>query len=126
MIERSPKRLSKKGKKGFRGYPIATVAYYGPDDSKATKLSVGIVPGEDAEVSDMRRWRSDGPIDIRRDASVAAEALAFIAESGAMSVVAVDGILGCPHEEGIDYEGPTCPYCPFWVGRDRRARRRSG
>jgi hypothetical protein len=24
-----------------------------------------------------------------------------------------------PHEEGIDYEGATCPACPFWAGRDR-------
>jgi hypothetical protein len=28
-------------------------------------------------------------------------------------------IIGCPHEEGIDYEGATCPACPFWAGRDR-------
>lgn len=31
-----------------------------------------------------------------------------------------DSILGCPHEEGIDYpEGGSCPQCPFWSGRDR-------
>ena len=22
-----------------------------------------------------------------------------------------DTIIGCPHEEGIDYQGPTCPVC---------------
>ncbi len=38
---------------------------------------------------------------------------------GAKSVVMTDRIIGCPHEEGIDYEGPTCPDCPFWAGRDR-------
>jgi hypothetical protein len=31
----------------------------------------------------------------------------------------VDRVIGCPHEEGIDYEGPTCPHCPYWAGRDR-------
>jgi hypothetical protein len=30
--------LSKKVKKGFKGYPIATIALYGPTDKKATKL----------------------------------------------------------------------------------------
>jgi hypothetical protein len=31
-----------------------------------------------------------------------------------------DRIIGCPHEEGIDYpEGEECPLCPFWKGRDR-------
>jgi len=28
--ERARKRLTKKAKKGFRGYPVATVAFYGP------------------------------------------------------------------------------------------------
>ena len=46
MIERSRKRLSKRAKKGFRGWPVATVALYGPDDTTATKLTVGIVPAE--------------------------------------------------------------------------------
>ena len=48
MIERARKRLSKRAKKGFRGWPLATVALYGPDDGTATKLTVGIVPAEDA------------------------------------------------------------------------------
>ena len=33
-------------RRGFRGYPIATIALYGPDDCTATKLAVGIVPAE--------------------------------------------------------------------------------
>ncbi len=49
MIERARKRLDKKAKKGFRGWPLATVALYGPDDRPATKFSVGIVPAEDAD-----------------------------------------------------------------------------
>jgi hypothetical protein len=30
-----------------------------------------------------------------------------------------DRIIGCPHEEGIDYEGEYCPRRAFWIGRDR-------
>ena len=37
--------------------------------------------------------------------------LAFVAATGARSVVMTDTIIGCPHEEGIDYQGPTCPVC---------------
>ena len=33
--------LSKKARKGFRGYPVATVAYYGPDAERASKLRKG-------------------------------------------------------------------------------------
>ncbi|MGH7225346.1 MAG: hypothetical protein ACRELF_19160, partial [Gemmataceae bacterium] len=119
MIERARKRLSKKAKKGFRGWPLATIALYGPDDSTATKLTVGIVPAEDAEATDLRRWFSKEQSDIRDDIRVTEEVLAFIAEAGVKSVVMTDRIIGCPHEEGIDYEGATCPACRFWAGRDR-------
>jgi hypothetical protein len=119
MIERARKRLTKRAKKGFRGWPLATVALYGPDDTVATKLTVGIVPAEDAEVTDLRRWLSEDQTDIRGDIRATGEVLAFITEAGAKSVAMTDRIIGCPHEEGLDYEGSTCPLCPFWAGRDR-------
>jgi hypothetical protein len=119
MLERARKRLGKKAKRGFRGYPVATIAVYGPDDATATKLTVGIVPGEQAEVSALRRWFSAGA-DVRNDAIIAQEVLAFIDAAGAKSVIMTDRIIGCPHEEGVDYdEGQSCPRCPFWAGRDR-------
>jgi hypothetical protein len=124
MLDRAHKRLSKKAKKGFRGWPVATVAFYGPDDARATKVSVGIVPAEDAEVLDLRRWLPEGPGDIRNDVGVTEQVLAFIKEAGALSVVMTDRIIGCPHEEGIDYQGPTCPVCSFWAGRERWSGRR--
>ena len=96
MIERARKRLSKRAKKGFRGWPLATVALYGPDDSSATKLTVGIVPTEDAEATDLRRWFSKGQTDIRDDIQVSEEVLAFITEAGAKSVVMTEQIIGCP------------------------------
>jgi hypothetical protein len=46
--------------------------------------------------------------------------LAFIREHQVLTVTSVDRIIGCPHEEGIDYpEGQPCPQCPFWRHRDR-------
>ena len=115
MIERARKRLSKRAKKGFRGWPVATVALYGPGDTMATKLTVGIVPAEDAEATDLRRRLSKDQTDIRDDIPVAEE----VTPHKPKSVVMTDRIIGCPHEEGIDYEGATCPACPFWAGRDR-------
>ena len=93
MIERARKRLHKRVQRRFRGYPVATVALYGSDDMTATKLTVGIVPAENAVVTDLRRWFSDGA-DIRNDASVAEEVLAFIDAAGARSVVMTDRING--------------------------------
>ena len=86
MLGRARKRLGKRAKKGFRGYPVATVALYGPDDTMATKLTVGIVPAENAEATDLRRWFSEGS-DIRNDVDVAEEVLAFIADTGAKGLL---------------------------------------
>lgn len=112
------KALSKKVKKGFRGYPIATVALYGPTDKKATKLVVGIVMQENGDAEQMKKWFSDD--DVMKEPNVFEEVLEFIQTNGAKSVGMLDRIVGCPHEEGIDYpEGHSCPLCPFWAGRNR-------
>jgi len=112
------KALSKKVKKGFRGYPIATIALYGPTDKKATKLVVGIVMQENGDAEQMKKWYSDD--DVMKEPNVFEEVLEFIQTNGAKTVGMLDRIVGCPHEEGIDYpEGHSCPLCPFWAGRNR-------
>ncbi|NOT11952.1 MAG: hypothetical protein HOP23_08995 [Methylococcaceae bacterium] len=112
-------KFKKKVKKGFAGFPVATVAYYGPDDQRATKVAVGIVPSEGADAVALERWFSEG-IDVRKSAEVLKEILDFIAGHDAKSVVVAAGILGCPHEEGTDYpEEQVCPSRTFWSNRDR-------
>ena len=116
---RNTSPLHKKARGGFRGHPIATVAFYGPDDRRASKVAVGIVATEGAEADPLQRSYSD-EADIRHDAVTRAEILAFVQEHGVKSVVMLDRIIGCPHEEGIDYpDGEVCPQCPFWAHRDR-------
>ena len=112
-------KLRKKAERGFRGYPVATIAYYGPDNQRASKVVVGIVAAEGADVDPMEKWYSD-TADLRSDAKVIEEILALLQRHGVKSVAAIDGIIGCPHQEGIDYpEGESCPVCPFWKNRDR-------
>jgi len=106
------------GHERLRGWPIATVAFYGPNLSQATKAAIGIVPSENAEVEELRDWKVDRG-DIRSDPDIAREMLKFIEEHQVRSVAMTDGIIGCPHQEGIDYEGEWCPVCEFWHGRDR-------
>lgn len=111
--------LQKKARRGFRGYPVATVAFYGPDDRRASKVAVGIVADESDEVVDLRRWFAE-QADVRSDPSIAEAIEGFIRDHGVRSVVMTDRIIGCPHEEGIDYPaGQACPHCPYWTGRDR-------
>ena len=100
-------------------YPAATMAFYGPDDVHATKVVVAIIASEISEPGPMRKW-SSGVTDVRRDKVIGGEIEAFLKEHNVKDVVATNGIIGCPHEEGIDYpEGANCPLCPFWKDRDR-------
>jgi len=69
------KSLEKKAKKGFRGYPIATIGFYGPTNKLATKIAIGIITHEDAEPI-MMRWRS--ATDIRLNANVFQEVLMIL------------------------------------------------
>ena len=94
------------------------MAFYGPTDQKATKVVVGIVQREHADPDKMRKWFSEE--DIREEPGIQEEILGFIRANSVKSVVMVDRIFGCPHEEGIDYpEGQSCPLCFFWVARNR-------
>ena len=111
--------LKRRARRGFRGYPIATIAFYGPDDKRASKAAVAILNAEGAEPTALERWFVD-EVDIRTDPAVGSEIVQFVRNQGAKSIVMTDRIIGCPHEEGIDYpEGQVCPRCPYWAHRDR-------
>ena len=106
-------------RRGFRGYPAATMAFYGPNDEFATKVAVAIVNEAGAKPVALSRWFTEDQ-DVRSDFAIASAVLQFIQVHGAKSVIAPDRIIGCPHEEGVDYpEGAVCPQCPFWAHRDR-------
>ncbi len=116
--------LQRKSKRGFRGYPITTIAYYGPTADVATKVVVSITLAEGNDVDLLERWFSEED-DVRHDIAIGEKIITFLKENGAKSVIATDGLIGCPHEEGIDYpEGKSCPRCPYWAGRDRFTRDR--
>jgi len=101
-------------------YPLATIAAYGPDNQFATKLVVSVIerPAQPYP-STMQVWTTEAA-DVRRDPLIAADVASFLQRHGAKDSVSTDRIIGCPHQEGIDYPmGRTCPRCPFWEGIDR-------
>jgi hypothetical protein len=95
------------------------VAFYGPTGDVATKVVAGVARNERDGITTLKKWFSED-MDGRHDRQIAKEILAFFCQHGVKSVGMSDGLLGCPHEEGIDYpEGEACPECPYWAGRDR-------
>ena len=112
------KLLSKRVRKGDKGFPIATVAFYGPDNLRASKVVCAIIRSEGAEAEPIKKWFTN--TDARRAENILGEVLSFVEENLASSVIMADQIFGCPHEEGIDYpEGESCPDCLYWKNRDR-------
>lgn len=100
-------------------YPQAAIAAYGPDNTFATKLVVAVFYRPEEEASEMRTWVTRAT-DVRKDTVVMADVAAFLRGCGVAKSITADRILGCPHEEGIDYPmGRTCPQCPFWARIDR-------
>ena len=115
------KWLRKKARLGMRGYPVGTVAFYGPDGRRASKVAAAVLLLPGAAPAELRRFTSDTS-DIRHDRAVLKEVVTLMQLYGVRTIVMPPDLLGCPHEEGKDYpSGSTCPHCPYWIGRDRFA-----
>src|SRR5712691_1826687 len=98
----------------------ATIATYGPDSTLATKLVVSVLGRSGRRDPTATRTWTTQAVDVRHDPAIAAEVANFVQQHHAKQTVSYDRIIGCPHEEGIDYPmGRTCPRCPFWAGIDR-------
>jgi hypothetical protein len=101
-------------------YPVGTVAFYGPDDRRTTKIAAGVIEQEGAEPI-MKRWVGT---DVTTSPKVQQELQEFFRQHGVRSVGMSDGNMGCPHEEGEDFPlGEDCPFCPFWKGKQGSNRR---
>ena len=89
LKERFTKALRKKADRGFSGYPVQTLAFYGPDDKIATKVAVGIVLAKDEEPAFLERWFSQDR-DMRNKRDVNEQILKFIRSHEVKSVAMPD------------------------------------
>jgi hypothetical protein len=111
--------LRKHSKRSVAEYPLATLIFYGPDDRRAIKAVLGITDKKEAEPR-LYEWSGEVDKDLRHNVSRQKEWAQIIQSEGVKSLVMMEEINGCPHEEGVDYpEGESCPKCPFWDTRLR-------
>jgi hypothetical protein len=66
-LDKSQKRISKRVKRGFCGYPMISIEYFGPSQALATKVEVGFIQEENAEPM-LETFNSQ--TDIRKDETV--------------------------------------------------------
>lgn len=80
---------------------------------------VGLSVQPDQPTDILGKWFSEAE-DIRQSEAIGQAILAILDTHGVRSLAVTQGIIGCPHEEGVDYPvGELCPKCPFWHNRDR-------
>ena len=91
--------LRRKAKQGFKGYPIATIAFYGPTDTLATKVVVSIVRDEGHEPDPLERWFSEDT-DVRNNPAVGEKVVAFPAHGGCGGRTNAPLLVFAPHRLG--------------------------
>lgn len=101
-------------------YPIGTVALYGPDDQRTTKIVAAVIRRHGDEPT-LQRWVGNK---VQENPKVHRQIEEFFQKHLVKSVVATEGNMGCPHEEGEDFPlGGDCPFCPYWQGKQGTNRR---
>ena len=88
-LDKSTKRIAKKVNKGFQGYPQISLSYFGESTVQATKVIVGFVLEEGAEVQE-ETFSSKG--DVKKDETIQTTLLKIIERANAKTVIEVSGI----------------------------------
>ena len=108
------KGLERRAQKGFQGYPLGIIAFYGPNASIASKAVIGIVKEAGGPSENIKKWVFEKG-DLRQDVPSIKELFRYIEAHNIQSLALAPGIYYCPHEPGIDFpEGGACPKCLFW------------
>lgn len=88
-LEKSKKRIAKKVKMGFQGYPIIGITYFGQSEDLATEVLLEFVLDEGAKAQ-AERFSTEG--DVREDETIQSAIVKMIERSGAQSVTLSEGV----------------------------------
>lgn len=88
-LDKSTKRIAKRVKKGFQGYPQISLAYFGESADRASEVVVGFTLEEGAETQE-QKFASKG--DARTDETIQTTLLKVIERADAKTVVEIEGI----------------------------------
>jgi hypothetical protein len=88
-LDKSTKRIAKRVRSGFQGYPQISLAYFGATDNCATEVVVGFILEEGAATQE-EKFFSKG--DARKDETIQTTLLKVIERANAKTVIEVAGI----------------------------------
>jgi hypothetical protein len=88
-LDKSTKRIAKRVKKGFQGYPQISLAYFGESTDYATEVVIGYTADEGGAVQE-QKFSSKG--DVRKDETIQTTLLKIIERADAKTVIEIVGI----------------------------------
>lgn len=88
-LDKSKKRIAKRSKMGFQGYPKISLTYFGKTSAHADTVVVEFVLEEGAEI---QTEHFSSSIDVRDDETIQSAIVKMIERSEAKTVVQTDGV----------------------------------
>ncbi|MFT5707039.1 MAG: hypothetical protein ACI9ES_001328 [Oceanospirillaceae bacterium] len=88
-LDKSTKRIAKRVKKGFQGYPQISIAYFGETTNSASQVVVSFTSQEGA-AADEQKLSSKG--DARKDEAIQTILLKIIERAEAKTVLEIEGV----------------------------------
>jgi hypothetical protein len=87
-IDKAKKRIAKQVKKGFKGYPLISIAYFGEDEQLATEVVMSFTLEEGAQAQEERFVSKT---DAREDEVIQTTLIKVIDRANACTVLEVEG-----------------------------------
>ncbi|WP_339801976.1 hypothetical protein [uncultured Marinobacter sp.] len=88
-VDKAKKRIAKQVNKGFHGYPLITLEYFGKTPETATDLVISFTLDENAEPQ-KQRFVSES--DVREDEMIQSTLVRIIERAEAKTVAQVEGV----------------------------------
>jgi len=88
-VDKAKKRIAKQVKKGFHGYPLVSLEYFGKTPDSASEVVISYTEEEGAEPQ-KQTFVSGG--DAREDETIQSTLLKIIERADAKTVTEIDGI----------------------------------
>ena len=88
-VDKAKKRIEKQVKKGFKGYPMISLAYFGETSDLATLVNITLTM-EEGEPVQMQEFKSTN--NAREDETIQSVIVKMIERTKAISVIEVEGV----------------------------------
>jgi hypothetical protein len=92
-VDKAKKRIAKQVKKGFHGYPLVSLEYFGKTPDSASEVVISYTEEEGAEPQ-KQTFASGG--DAREDETIQSTLLKIIERADAKTVTEIDGVSNLP------------------------------